>query len=169
MAARMRSPALLALSLLLAACPRSITTTGGFASEAGKLLDAAETEGAVAAGIVLDAVTGESLWARRPATTLLPASTMKVVTTIAEAAERQASTLQQVNTAVSSIDLVTQQNAAMVEEATAAASSLAGEADTLAREVSQFRLGDSPAPRPSRPAADAGAGAATDHLQAWAA
>ena len=92
-----------------------------------------------------------------------------LVTTIAEAAERQASTLQQVNTAVSSIDLVTQQNAAMVEEATAAASSLAGEADTLAREVSQFRLGDSPAPRPSRPAADAGAGAATDHLQAWAA
>lgn len=65
-----------------------------------------------------------------------------LVTTIADAAERQASTLQQVNTAVSGIDLVTQQNAAMVEEATAAASSLAGEADALAREVAHFRLGD---------------------------
>lgn len=61
---------------------------------------------------------------------------------ITELAERQATTLQQVNTAVSDIDAVTQQNAAMVEEATAAARSLAGEADSLARDVSRFQVED---------------------------
>ena len=48
--------------------------------------------------------------------------------------------MQQINTAVSEMDGVTQQNAAMVEEATAAARSLAEEADTLKREIRRFRL-----------------------------
>ena len=39
---------------------------------------------------------------------------------------------------------LTQQNAAMVEEATAAARSLAEEADQLARQVARFTLDDSP-------------------------
>ncbi len=38
------------------------------------------------------------------------------------------------------MDGVTQQNAAMVEQATAAARSLAVEADGLAREISRFRI-----------------------------
>ena len=59
---------------------------------------------------------------------------------IAVAAEQQATGLQQVNTAVSEMDGVTQQNAAMVEESTAAARSLAAEADELARHVSRFKL-----------------------------
>jgi methyl-accepting chemotaxis protein len=59
---------------------------------------------------------------------------------IAKAAESQATGLQQVNTAVSEMDGVTQQNAAMVEEATAAARSLSAEADQLARQVARFRL-----------------------------
>ncbi len=63
-----------------------------------------------------------------------------LVGTIAASAEQQATGLQQVNTAVSEMDGVTQQNAAMVEEATAAARSLAEEADHLAREVSRFTL-----------------------------
>jgi methyl-accepting chemotaxis protein len=42
------------------------------------------------------------------------------------------------------MDGVTQQNAAMVEEATAAARSLAEEADQLAREVARFTLGGAP-------------------------
>ncbi len=67
-----------------------------------------------------------------------------LIADITQSAERQASTLRQVNTAVSDIDAVTQQNAAMVEEATAAARSLAGEADSLARDVSRFRLADAP-------------------------
>lgn len=63
-----------------------------------------------------------------------------LVGTIASSATQQANGLQQVNTAVSEMDGVTQQNAAMVEQATAAARSLAEEADELARRVSQFRL-----------------------------
>ncbi|HEX7876124.1 MAG TPA: methyl-accepting chemotaxis protein [Sphingobium sp.] len=76
-----------------------------------------------------------------------------LIAVIAQSADRQATTLQQVNTAVSDIDAVTQQNAAMVEEATAAARSLAGEADTLAQDVSRFRLGnESNAPAGQSPA-----------------
>ncbi|AXJ95028.1 MULTISPECIES: methyl-accepting chemotaxis protein [unclassified Sphingomonas] len=59
---------------------------------------------------------------------------------IARAAESQATGLQQVNTAVSEMDGVTQQNAAMVEEATAAARSLSAEADELARQVTRFKV-----------------------------
>ena len=61
---------------------------------------------------------------------------------IATAAEQQATGLQQVNTAVSEMDGVTQQNAAMVEEATAAARSLSAESDELARHVARFKVGD---------------------------
>ena len=63
-----------------------------------------------------------------------------LVSAIAISAEQQATGLQQVNTAVGEMDSVTQQNAAMVEEATAAARSLAVEADSLAREVARFKL-----------------------------
>ena len=68
-----------------------------------------------------------------------------LVATIATAAEQQATGLQQVNTAVSEMDGVTQQNAAMVEQATAAARSLSEEADELARQVARFRIDDAPA------------------------
>jgi methyl-accepting chemotaxis protein len=70
-----------------------------------------------------------------------------LVSTIAHSAEQQATGLQQVNTAVADMDGVTQQNAAMVEEATAAARSLAVEADALSREVARFRL-DRPSASP---------------------
>ncbi len=65
----------------------------------------------------------------------------KLVSIIAASAEQQATGLQQVNTAVSEMDGVTQQNAAMVEESTAAARSLSEEADALARRISTFKLG----------------------------
>ena len=64
-----------------------------------------------------------------------------VVTEIANSAEEQSTGLQQVNTAVNQMDQVTQQNAAMVEEATAASHALAGEADTLQRLISRFEVG----------------------------
>jgi len=67
-----------------------------------------------------------------------------VVTEIAASAEEQATGLQQVNTAVNQMDQVTQQNAAMVEQATAASHSLSTEAETLARLISRFELGDTP-------------------------
>jgi methyl-accepting chemotaxis protein len=76
-----------------------------------------------------------------------------LVADIATSAEQQAAGLQQVNTAVTEMDGVTQQNAAMVEEATAAARSLAAEADQLAREIGRFKLGETAAapPRSANP------------------
>ncbi len=59
-------------------------------------------------------------------------------------AEEQAVGLQQVNTAVNQMDQVTQQNAAMVEQSTAASHSLASEAETLSELVSRFRIGEAP-------------------------
>ncbi|HQT38051.1 MAG TPA: methyl-accepting chemotaxis protein [Acidocella sp.] len=56
---------------------------------------------------------------------------------------RQSSGLQQVNIAITQMDQVTQQNAAMVEESTAASHNLATEAEELTRLVGQFQVGES--------------------------
>jgi methyl-accepting chemotaxis protein len=61
---------------------------------------------------------------------------------IAASAQEQSTGLNQVNTAVNQMDQVTQQNAAMVEQSTAASHSLAGEAEALARLVGRFQIGD---------------------------
>lgn len=63
-----------------------------------------------------------------------------LISSISESTEIQAAGLQQVNSAVGDMDKVTQQNAAMVEESTAAARSLASEADELANLVARFVL-----------------------------
>jgi len=63
-----------------------------------------------------------------------------VVTGISASAQEQATGLHQVNTAVNQMDHVVQQNAAMVEEATAATHSLRGEADQLTGLVSRFKV-----------------------------
>ena len=60
--------------------------------------------------------------------------------TIADNVESQAESLRHITSAVSGIDRLTQQNAAMVEQATAAAGSLANEASTLRRSVGQFKI-----------------------------
>ena len=60
---------------------------------------------------------------------------------IAASAQEQATGLAEVNTAMNQMDQVTQQNAAMVEQATAASHSLAKEAETLGQLVAQFRIG----------------------------
>ena len=84
-----------------------------------------------------------------------------VVIEIASSAQEQATGLHQVNSAVNQMDQMTQQNAAMVEESTAASHALLGESDELARLIGQFRTSAfaggptraaAPA-RPSRPAA----------------
>ena len=67
-----------------------------------------------------------------------------LVGTIATSAEHQAQGLKQINTAVGEMDSVTQQNAAMVEQATAAARTLSSEADELARQVARFKIGAGP-------------------------
>ncbi|MYZ42410.1 methyl-accepting chemotaxis protein [Schauerella aestuarii] len=59
---------------------------------------------------------------------------------IAAAAVEQTSGIEQVNTAVSQMDAMTQQNAALVEEASAAALSLAEQAEALRDSVAVFRI-----------------------------
>ncbi len=61
-----------------------------------------------------------------------------MVTQISSAAAQQSSKLAEVNGAMSKMDEVTQQNAAMVEESTAAARSLLQEADGLTDRVGRF-------------------------------
>ncbi len=90
----------------------------------------------VESGVSLVSETGKAL--ERIIGQIAEISTL--VENIASSAEKQATGLQEVNTAVSAMDGVTQQNAAMVEQATAAARSLAVEADGLAREISRFRI-----------------------------
>ena len=75
---------------------------------------------------------------------------------MAASAEAQAANVQQVNGSVTDMDKMTQQNAAMVEETTAAARNLAGEADELAELVARFKLSSGNgfvAPRRAAPAA----------------
>jgi methyl-accepting chemotaxis protein len=74
---------------------------------------------------------------------------------ISASADTQAISLQEVNGAVADMDKMTQQNAAMVEQSTAAARSLAAEADELIAVVQRFQLGDEMAPQSPRPAARA--------------
>jgi methyl-accepting chemotaxis protein len=60
---------------------------------------------------------------------------------IVEASKEQATGLKEINTAVNTMDQGTQQNAAMVEETTAAAHSLAREAEQLFALLGQFKVG----------------------------
>ena len=59
---------------------------------------------------------------------------------MAQAAEQQSAGLSEVNTAIRSMDMMTQQNAAMVEQTTAATELLAKEAEDLFRAFSQFKV-----------------------------
>ncbi len=62
---------------------------------------------------------------------------------IATAAKEQLTGIQEVNTAVTQMDQVTQQNAAMVEETTAVTHQLADEVATLSRLIDDFQLSTS--------------------------
>ncbi|ACB97173.1 methyl-accepting chemotaxis protein [Beijerinckia indica] len=67
----------------------------------------------------------------------------RIVSEIAASAQEQATGLHQVNTAINQMDQVTQQNAAMVEETTAAAHALTDDGEELSRLITRFRIGDS--------------------------
>jgi methyl-accepting chemotaxis protein len=99
----------------------------------------------VGAGVDLVGQTGQAL--ERIVRQVLEINT--VVGEIAASAQEQASGLAQVNVAVSQMDQVTQQNAAMVEESTAASHALAREAEDLTRLVDQFEVGDARAAPPA--------------------
>ena len=64
------------------------------------------------------------------------------VVSIARAAQEQSAALGEINTAVNQMDQMTQQNAAMVEETTAASQVLASEAAQLQTALSQFHIAE---------------------------
>ena len=89
-------------------------------------------------GVELVAQTGQSL----ERIVVQVAEINGIVSDIAASTKEQAIGLDQVNTAVNQMDQVTQQNAAMVEETTAASHSLARETDELSRLLARFDLGE---------------------------
>ena len=64
-----------------------------------------------------------------------------IMAEISAASQEQSQGIEQVNQTITQMDEVTQQNAALVEEASAAARSLELQADGLAKAVGRFRLG----------------------------
>lgn len=92
----------------------------------------------VTEGVQLVARTGEAL--ERILTQVNDISA--AVVDIASGAQEQATGLQEVNTAVNQMDQTTQQNAAMVEETTAASHALAQEAKQLAELIGEFQIGN---------------------------
>jgi methyl-accepting chemotaxis protein len=66
------------------------------------------------------------------------------VSEMAKAAKEQANGLHEVNTGINHMDQVTQQNAAMVEQSTAACHSLAQKTEELAGMAAQFRISQQP-------------------------
>lgn len=66
----------------------------------------------------------------------------KRVSDIATSAREQSAGLNEINIAVNELDHVTQQNATMFEETTAASHALTSEADALSNAVAVFQLGD---------------------------
>ncbi|HEY8616801.1 methyl-accepting chemotaxis protein [Phenylobacterium sp.] len=67
-----------------------------------------------------------------------------LVSEIAAGAHEQSRGIAEVNNAVNQMDQLTQQNAAMVEESTAASHGLSNEADVLDRSVARFRVSGAP-------------------------
>ena len=101
------------------------------------------SSGEVNSGVKLVTATGEAL-------SLIQGHVVKInehVHSIATAAKEQSTGLSEVNSAVNQMDQVTQQNAAMVEESTAATSRLADEAANLARLIARFKTEAAAAPR----------------------
>jgi methyl-accepting chemotaxis protein len=79
----------------------------------------------------------------------------KLLNTIAEDNQAQATAITEINAAIGSMDQTTQQNAAMVEQTSAAARNLATEAEELARQVGRFSTGEARETRGRPPKRDA--------------
>jgi methyl-accepting chemotaxis protein len=109
------------------------------------------SNGQVAQGVDLVHRTGETL------TRIVGqvSAVTDTVSVIAKSAREQAAGLQQINGAINEMDAVTQRNAAMVEQSTAASHGLLQDAQALGELVGRFKIGDqkprsatAPAPRP---------------------
>ncbi len=104
------------------------------AKEIKTLISASSTQ--VTSGVELVGETGDALKAIGDYVVQIN----DLMDAIAGSAREQTTGLAEVNTAVNQMDQTTQQNAAMVEQSTAAAATLAGESSRLRELVSQFRL-----------------------------
>ena len=69
-----------------------------------------------------------------------------IISEITAAGNEQISGIEQINQAIMQMDDVTQQNAALVEEAAAAAQSMQEQSENLSRVVSVFKLAEGAAP-----------------------
>ncbi|OWT79966.1 MULTISPECIES: methyl-accepting chemotaxis protein [unclassified Achromobacter] len=125
----------------------------GFAVVAGEVRSLAQRSAQAAKeikGLIEDSVSkvgaGSQQVERAGATMQEIVTSVKRVTDImgeiSAASEEQSSGIDQVNRAVSQMDEVTQQNAALVEEAAAAAGSLQEQAQRLAEAVSVFKINE---------------------------
>ena len=106
------------------------------AKEIKRLISASNQQ--VAGGVDLVRETGKAL--ERIVTRVGEINIL--VSEIATSTHEQAGALQQVNTAIGHMDQATQQNAAMVEQSTAASLSLKSETEELRRLIAAFILGD---------------------------
>ena len=106
------------------------------AKEIKNLISTASSE--VEQGVELVSQTGKAL----EVIVSQVAEVDKVVANIAAGAAEQASALTEISQAVSQMDQTTQQNAAMVEETSAASQNLRNEAGSLASAVSRFQVRD---------------------------
>jgi methyl-accepting chemotaxis protein len=91
----------------------------------------------VSHGVALVAETGRSLERIMAQVTEIN----NVVAEIAAGAKEQSTALEEVNSAINQMDQVTQQNAAMVEQSTAASYALAEETEQLSLLIGQFQVG----------------------------
>jgi methyl-accepting chemotaxis protein len=102
----------------------------------------------VSTGVKLVQETGEALKVIEAQVVTINAQ----LDAIATSAREQSVGLAEVNTAVNQMDQVTQQNAAMVEESTAASASLASEVARMREIIAEFRVGSQAGiAQPSRP------------------
>jgi methyl-accepting chemotaxis protein len=115
---------------------RALAQRSAEAAKEIKGLIAASTQ-QVSAGVERVGRTGQAL----QSIAAKVAEMTDLVAEIAASSKEQANGLSEVNTAVNSMDQVTQQNAAMVEQTSAAIRSLADEADALAKLFRRFNVG----------------------------
>lgn len=101
----------------------------------------------VATGVHLVGETGKSLTSI--VTQVSAAATD--VSEISASSQEQATGLQEVNTAVTQMDQLTQQNAAMVEESTAASHSLIAEVEKLRQLIDRFKVDNTPGSKSHEP------------------
>ncbi|MDR7222381.1 globin-coupled sensor protein [Aminobacter aminovorans] len=120
---------------VVAAEVRSLALRSADAAREIKTLIASSGE-RVAAGVRLVGQTGEVLEVLTGKVTEISV----LVADIANSAKEQSVGLSSINNAVNQLDQVTQQNAAMVEESTAASHALAEEATALATSVAHFEI-----------------------------